>query len=142
MDIMEIRKSAEYANAFANYIKTNNDSECRALLSTNVSGGVVPVPTMVYDIVKTAWEREGIMPRAVDREITTAMHMTHMGNTADPEAHLLKEHGALGIELHRERRDEHQRREHNKPHEREKSADDALENEVDFLRNGIFKCIG
>ncbi len=32
------------------------------------------------------WEREGIMPRAVDREITTAMHMTHMGNTADPEA--------------------------------------------------------
>lgn len=63
MDIMEIRKSAEYANAFANYIKTNNDSECRALLSTNVSGGVVPVPTMVYDIVKTAWEREGIMSR-------------------------------------------------------------------------------
>ena len=35
---------------------------------------------------KQVWEREGIMPRAVDREITTAMHMTHMGNTADPEA--------------------------------------------------------
>ena len=32
------------------------------------------------------WEREGILPRAVDREITTAMHMTHMGNSADPEA--------------------------------------------------------
>ena len=32
------------------------------------------------------WEREGITPRAVDREIATAMHMTHMGNTADPEA--------------------------------------------------------
>ena len=32
------------------------------------------------------WEREGIAPRAVDREISTAMHMTHMGNTADAEA--------------------------------------------------------
>ena len=32
------------------------------------------------------WEEQGISPRAVDREITTAMHMTHMGNTADAEA--------------------------------------------------------
>ena len=32
------------------------------------------------------WQREGIAPRAVDREIATAMHMTHMGNTADAEA--------------------------------------------------------
>ena len=32
------------------------------------------------------WQREGIAPRAVDREVTTAMHMTHMGNTALPEA--------------------------------------------------------
>ena len=32
------------------------------------------------------WEREGITPRAVDREVTTCMHMTHMGNTADAEA--------------------------------------------------------
>ncbi len=31
------------------------------------------------------WEREGITPRAVDREVTTAMHMTHMGNTAMAE---------------------------------------------------------
>jgi carbon-monoxide dehydrogenase catalytic subunit len=32
------------------------------------------------------WEETGIAPRAIDREITTAMHMTHMGNTADAEA--------------------------------------------------------
>jgi carbon-monoxide dehydrogenase catalytic subunit len=31
------------------------------------------------------WEKEGILPRAIDREIATAMHMTHMGNTSDPE---------------------------------------------------------
>ena len=35
---------------------------------------------------RQVWEREGITPRAVDREVVTAMHMTHMGNTADPEA--------------------------------------------------------
>ena len=40
----EVRKSHEYNVAFANYIKTNDDSECRALLTQNVSGGQVPVP--------------------------------------------------------------------------------------------------
>jgi carbon-monoxide dehydrogenase catalytic subunit len=32
------------------------------------------------------WHEQGIEPRAIDREVVTAMHMTHMGNTADPEA--------------------------------------------------------
>ena len=32
------------------------------------------------------WEREQITPRAVDREVTTCMHMTHMGNTSEPKA--------------------------------------------------------
>ncbi|NLM83320.1 MAG: anaerobic carbon-monoxide dehydrogenase catalytic subunit [Clostridiales bacterium] len=32
------------------------------------------------------WHELGIAPRAIDREIATAMHMTHMGNTADAEA--------------------------------------------------------
>ena len=58
----EIRNSKEYIDAYAEYIKTENDSECRALLTENVSG-TVPVPEYVYDIVKTAWEREGIMSR-------------------------------------------------------------------------------
>lgn len=58
----EIRNSAEYIEAYANYIKTGKDDECRALLTENVSG-TVPVPEYVYDIVKTAWDREGIMSR-------------------------------------------------------------------------------
>ena len=59
---MEIRNSAEYVNAFAEYIKTGNDKECRALLSENsAAGGTVAVPELVYDIVKNAWEKEGIM---------------------------------------------------------------------------------
>jgi HK97 family phage major capsid protein len=62
MDVMEIRNSAEYINAYAEYIKTGNDKECRALLSENsAAGGSVAVPELVYEIVKNAWEKEGIM---------------------------------------------------------------------------------
>lgn len=32
------------------------------------------------------WKREEIEPRAIDREVSTAMHMTHMGNSSKPEA--------------------------------------------------------
>ncbi|MDR1094799.1 MAG: anaerobic carbon-monoxide dehydrogenase catalytic subunit [Spirochaetaceae bacterium] len=32
------------------------------------------------------WKKEDILPRAIDREVVTSLHMTHMGNTADPEA--------------------------------------------------------
>jgi len=62
MSNMEVRNSKEYIDAFAEYIKSENDAECRSLLTENVSGSV-PVPEMVYDIVKTAWEKEGIMSR-------------------------------------------------------------------------------
>lgn len=60
MENIEIRNSKEYVDAFANYVKNGDDAECRALLTENVSGNV-PVPELVYDIVKTAWEEEGIM---------------------------------------------------------------------------------
>lgn len=57
----EVCASAEYRNAYKNYILTNKDEECRALLTENVGTGVVPVPEVVYDIIKNAWEKEGIM---------------------------------------------------------------------------------
>ena len=59
----EIRNSAEYINAYAEFIKTGNDAECRALITENNTNGTVPVPELVYDIVKTAWEKDGIMSR-------------------------------------------------------------------------------
>lgn len=61
MTVEELRNSREYINAYAEYLK-GDEKELRALLSENASG-VVPVPTMVYDLVKNAWEREGIMAR-------------------------------------------------------------------------------
>ena len=62
MTELEIRASKEYVDAFANYIKTGKDEECRALLTTNASG-VVPVPVLVDDIVRTAWERNEFTAR-------------------------------------------------------------------------------
>lgn len=59
----EIRNSAEYINAYANYIKTGDAAECRALLSENATNGTVAVPELVYDIVKHAWDKEGIIRR-------------------------------------------------------------------------------
>lgn len=32
------------------------------------------------------WHAAGIEPRAIDREVSTAMHMTHMGCSSKPEA--------------------------------------------------------
>lgn len=58
----EVIKTVEYRDAFANYIRTGDDKECRALLTENVSGDV-PVASIVYDIVKNAWEKEGIVAR-------------------------------------------------------------------------------
>ena len=64
MDNVEIRNSKAYIDAYAEYIKTGKDTECRALLTENADpSGTVPVPDFVYDIVKTAWEREGVMSR-------------------------------------------------------------------------------
>lgn len=60
LNTMETRNTPEYINAFAEYIKSGKDTECRALLTENVSGSV-PVPELVYNIVNTAWDKEGIM---------------------------------------------------------------------------------
>lgn len=94
---MEIRNTKEYMDAFADYIKTNDDRNCRALLTENAAAGTVPVPELVYDIVKTAWEKEGIMALVrksylkgnlkVGFEISSdgAVIHTEGGNAIDPE---------------------------------------------------------
>ena len=57
---MEIRNTQEYIDAFARYIKSNDATEVRTLLSEN-GNGTVATPDFVYDIVKTAWEKENLM---------------------------------------------------------------------------------
>ena len=59
MEISEIRNSPEYHEAYANYIRTGNDSECRTVLLTKnaPASGQLPVPDMLEDTIKTAWDK-------------------------------------------------------------------------------------
>ncbi len=57
----EIRNTPAYINAYANYLKTGKDAECRAMLSGNAASGTVPVPSMVEDRIRHAWDNEPIM---------------------------------------------------------------------------------
>ena len=67
MTLEEIRKSPAYIDAYARYIKSGRDDECRMLLTegayTSTESGPVPVPVLVEEIVHTAWERDEIMQR-------------------------------------------------------------------------------
>jgi HK97 family phage major capsid protein len=58
----EIRASKEYVDAFARYLVSENDAEVRSLLTENVSGAV-PVPALVDEIIRTAWEKSDILSR-------------------------------------------------------------------------------
>ena len=55
--------STEYEEAFAEYLKSGNATECRALLTDLVTGGTVPIPTYVADRVEVAWEHSVIASR-------------------------------------------------------------------------------
>lgn len=59
----EIRSSKAYIDAYANYIKTEDATECRALLTTLATGGQVPVPTILEGRIRTAWERSELLSR-------------------------------------------------------------------------------
>ena len=60
----EIRSSKEYCDAFAEYIKTGKEEECRKMLTTNAANdGQIPVPVMVDEIIRTAWDNNTILSR-------------------------------------------------------------------------------
>ena len=100
MDPKEVRNSSEYIEAFAEYIKTEERS---AILSENATNGQVAVPELVYGIVQTAWNKEGIMSRVkkaylkgnlkVGFEISATGAVVHTEGTAAPEEETL----VLGI---------------------------------------------
>lgn len=61
MDIMELRNSQKYVDAYAEYIKTGEDAELRSLLTENAVDGTIAAPSLVYDEIKTAWDNDSIM---------------------------------------------------------------------------------
>lgn len=58
-----VRSSEAYVDAFAEYLKTGNDRECRALMTDLVDGGSVPTPTIVDNYINTAWENARLLSR-------------------------------------------------------------------------------
>ena len=101
MTDMEIRNSHEYIEAFAKYVKTGNDKECRALYTENAPSGSIPVPTFVADIVAKRLENSEILSRVrkmnapgnvkVGFEITAPPAEAHVegGNEIEEEALVL-----------------------------------------------------
>lgn len=61
MDLKELRSSTEYMNAYAEYLKTNDSKEVRALLTDLVQDGVVPVPQVLQDIIETNWSKSDLL---------------------------------------------------------------------------------
>ena len=103
----EIRNSAEYIEAFAKYVKTGNDKECRTLFSDNYveSGvpGTVPVPDFVAGIVAEQLKQSEILSRVrrmeaggnvkVGFEISAPAAVGH----AEGDGEVSEEELALGI---------------------------------------------
>lgn len=67
MTIKEVRNSKEYIDAYAKYVKTGSDKECRSLLTENAGAlteyPVVPVPEYIENRVRQAWEDDKIFSR-------------------------------------------------------------------------------
>lgn len=59
----EIRSSKAYIDAFAKYVKSEDDKECRALLTELVQDGQVPVPSFIESEIRTAWENSDLLSR-------------------------------------------------------------------------------
>ena len=66
---VEVRNTSKYIDAYAEYLKTKDDTEVRSLLTDNATGGTVAVPTFVSDIVKTSREKSSLASLATYSEI-------------------------------------------------------------------------
>lgn len=62
MENIEIRNTKAYIDAFANYVKTGDDTECRALLTDGVNG-TVPVPEFVTEVIAERLKASPILSR-------------------------------------------------------------------------------
>lgn len=87
----ELRNSKEYIEAYADYIKTGEDKEMRALITTGGystgNSATVEVPDMVYDIVKTAWEREDLMARVRTLSVKGNLKVQFEASAGDATVH-------------------------------------------------------
>jgi HK97 family phage major capsid protein len=88
MTIDEIRSSKEYIEAYANYIKTEDDREVRTILTqnANIAAGI-PVPTIVDDFIRTAWEQNEILRRVRKTYVRGNLTIGFEAAASDAEIH-------------------------------------------------------
>lgn len=67
-----------------------------ALLEYGKPFGTQNFMSRLPEHTRDLWEKAEIAPRAIDREVTTALHMTHMGCSSDPKA-LIKQAIRTGL---------------------------------------------
>lgn len=84
----EVRNTPEYIEAFAKYIKTGKDAECRALLTENATNGVVPVPELVENRVRQAWENDKIFSRVSKTFVKGNLKVGFEISASDAEVHV------------------------------------------------------
>ena len=88
--VEEYRNSKEYIEAYAERIKTGDDTECRALLTTNTGSGTVVVPEVVINEIKTAWDRNEILA-LVTNKLTVQGNIDQQFEISGDDAHIHNE---------------------------------------------------
>ena len=84
----EVRNSREYIEAFAKYIKTGKDTECRALLTENVETGTVPVPEFIEGRIRQAWENDEVFNRVTKTFVRGNLKVGFEVSATDAEIHI------------------------------------------------------
>ena len=91
MTTKEVRNSKEYIDAYAKYIKTGKDAECRALLTTNADAlseyPVVPVPEMVESRIREAWENDKVFARVAKTFVRGNLKVGFEASSTGAEIH-------------------------------------------------------
>lgn len=84
MEVRDILASEAYFNAFAEYVKTGRDEECRSLLTVNApSNGTLPVPIFLQEMIETDWEKDEILSR-VNKTFVRGNLRVPFERSADP----------------------------------------------------------
>ena len=96
---MEMRDSLEYGKAFIKAVLTGDESEARALLTENVNGNI-PVPTMLDNEIRNAWEEAALLSLVkqtnypgnvkVGFEYSATGAVVHVEGTAAPDEEVLE----------------------------------------------------
>jgi len=85
----EVRNSREYIEAYAKFVKTGKDLECRALLTENgISGDAyVPVPAFVESMIRSAWENDKVFSRVTKSYVPGNLKVGFEMSATDADVH-------------------------------------------------------